>query len=131
MRQTGALVTDPSISIIRTKALRHAHRLEEALAECDQALKTAQRGDVMVMVPDVYRMKGDVLADLGRADEADHAYSKAVQHARNQGAVPLELRALNGSLESKAELQLLVEQSAMHPESQEMVTARWILTALN
>jgi class 3 adenylate cyclase/tetratricopeptide (TPR) repeat protein len=141
MRQTGALVTDPSISIIRTKALRHAHRLEEALAECDQALKTAQRGDVMVMVPDVYRMKGDVLADLGRADEADHAYSKAVQHARNQGAVPLELRALiaslnhrqlnNGSLESKAELQLLVEQSAMDPESQEMVTARWILTALN
>jgi predicted Zn-dependent protease len=111
------------------------------LAECDQALKTAQRGDVMVMVPDVYRMKGDVLADLGRADEADHAYSKAVQHARNQGAVPLELRALiaslnhrqlnNGSLESKAELQLLVEQSAMDPESQEMVTARWILTALN
>lgn len=140
MRQTGALVTDPSTSVLCAKALRHIHRLEEALAECDQALNTARRGEVMVMVPDVYRMKGDVLADLGRTDEADHSYSKAVQHARDQGAVPLELRALiallnhrqlnHGSVESKEELQLLVEKSAMDPESQEMVTARWLLSAL-
>jgi hypothetical protein len=64
-----------------------------------------------------------------------------VQHAREQGAIPLELRALiallnhrqinHGSLESKADLQLLVEHSAMDPASQEMVTARWLLSALN
>jgi class 3 adenylate cyclase/tetratricopeptide (TPR) repeat protein len=141
MRQTGAMVTDPSTSVLSAKALRHTNRLEDALAECDQALNTARRGDVKVMVPDVYRMKGDVLADLGRAEEADHAYCKAVEHAREQEAVPLELRALiallnhrqlnYGSLESKADLQLLVEHSAMDPASQEMVTARWLLSALN
>jgi len=141
LRQTGAFVTDPSTSLHSAKALRHTNRLEEALAECDQALKTAQRGDVMVMVPDVYRMKGDVLADLDRIDEADQAYWKAVQHAREQGAIPLELRALiallnhrqinHGSLANKADLQLLVDQSLMDPASQEMVTARWMLTTLN
>jgi tetratricopeptide (TPR) repeat protein len=141
LRQTGALVTDPSTSVLCAKVLRHTSRLEEALAECDQALNTAQRGDVMVMVPDIYRMKGDVLADLGRIYEADQAYLKAVHHAHEQQAIPLELRALtallkhrqlnHGSLENKADLQSLINRSPMDPAAQEMVTAQCVLAALN
>ena len=140
MRQTGALVTDPSTSVHVMTALRFTGRLDDALDESDQALASARRGDVLVMVPEVLRGKGDVLAELGRADEADYAYENAVLNARAQGAVPLQLRALTAilkhrqrddfSLVIRNEVQELLHRCQMDPASKDVIVARAVLSSL-
>ena len=108
--------------------------------ESDQALASARRGDVLVMVPEVLRGKGDVLAELGRADEADYAYENAVLNARAQGAVPLQLRALTAllkhrqrddfSLVIRNEVQELLHRCQMDPASKDVIAARGVLSSL-
>jgi adenylate cyclase len=51
------------------------------------------------MMPEIYRTRGNILRDLGRLDEATHAYRQAVACARAQGARSLELRALTSLLD--------------------------------
>jgi hypothetical protein len=50
------------------------------------------------MMPEIYRTRGDVLGELGRVGQAEEAYCMAVDCARAQGALSLELRALTSLL---------------------------------
>ncbi|MFN9622319.1 MAG: ATP-binding protein [Cyanobacteriota bacterium] len=93
-RQTGSLVTDPSTATIIMRVLLRLGRLEDALEESNLALSSAMAGEVKVMVPEIYRCRGDVLSALGRFEEADLAYCQAVKSARAQSAASLELTAL-------------------------------------
>jgi hypothetical protein len=58
----------------------------------------AKTGHVGAMMPEIYRTRGDVLGELGRAGQAEEAYCMAVDCARAQGALSLELRALTSLL---------------------------------
>jgi class 3 adenylate cyclase/tetratricopeptide (TPR) repeat protein len=94
-RETGALVTDPSTSTIFMTALQRLGCLEEALKESKDAVATADRGHVKVMVPEVLRHQGNVLAALERFEEADQSYRQAARCARLQSAASLEQRAVH------------------------------------
>ena len=106
-RQTASLVTDPSTATIIMAALQQSGRLEEALAESEWGASTAERGQVRVMVPEIFRCRGDVLAALGRAEEADQAYQRAVHCAREQAAASLEVRALTSLLRHRRQRKIL------------------------
>jgi hypothetical protein len=58
-----------------------------------------EAGLVRVMLPEVFRTRGDILLSLERLDEPDDAYRCAVACARAQGARSLELRALTSLLD--------------------------------
>jgi len=44
-------------------------------------------------VPELYRLKGELLLKAGRSDEAEECLNQALGEARGQGARLLELRA--------------------------------------
>jgi class 3 adenylate cyclase/tetratricopeptide (TPR) repeat protein len=104
-RQTGSLVTDASTTCIITSALLHLGQLEQALAETVSGLNTAKRGEIRVMVPEILRLRGDVYGAHGQWHEADLAYQDAVQAARDQRALSLELRALTSWLRHRSTAQ--------------------------
>jgi len=97
-RQTNSLVTDASTSSILISALCQLGLHKDALEESISSFQIAKNGQVRVMVPEVLRLRGDILDNLGRVDEADLAYQQSVLAARDQGAYSLELRSLNSLL---------------------------------
>jgi hypothetical protein len=112
-------------------------RSEEALAESGNGVARAESGNVRVMVPEIYRIRGDIYADLDRHREADEAYATAVSSAKDQGAVSLELRALTSLLShrlahgdaqsTRSELQTLVASIPVSPDRPDMIAARALL----
>jgi class 3 adenylate cyclase/tetratricopeptide (TPR) repeat protein len=97
-QQTGSDVICSTTTCINTEELHRVGRSEEALRQSGIGEKRAEEGHVGVMVPEIIRTRGDILSDLGRSQEADEAYDLAVQSARSQGALSLELRALTSLL---------------------------------
>jgi hypothetical protein len=79
--------------------LHMAGHSEEALSVSAEGERRAEIGFVRVMMPEIFRTRGDILRDLGRLGEADNAYHRAVDCARTQGARSLELRALASLLD--------------------------------
>jgi hypothetical protein len=57
------------------------------------------------MVPEILRLRGDVYGAHGQWHEADLAYQDAVQAARDQRALSLELRALTSWLRHRSTAQ--------------------------
>ncbi len=100
-RQTGSGVIEGSATSMACEAMHLAGRSEEALVVSREGELRAKAGHVGAMMPEIYRTRGDVLRDLGRAGQAEDAYSMAVDRARAQGAVSLELRALTSLLDFK------------------------------
>lgn len=93
-RQTGSGIIESSVTSMICEALHIVGRSDEALAVSVQGEQRAEQGFVRVMKPEVYRIRGKILRDLNRLDEADAAYCLAVECARAQGARSLEIRAL-------------------------------------
>ena len=55
--------------------------------------ETAHRGHVGVLLPDVYRLMGEIHLEAGALDEAESAFRKALETAEAQKALSLALRA--------------------------------------
>jgi tetratricopeptide (TPR) repeat protein len=100
-RQTQAFVADASTCCLITDAYRRLGRLDEALAETENGLATARRGQIRVMVPEILCCRGDIHRELGNDREAELAFRQAVEEARDQGAVSLELRALTSLIQHR------------------------------
>jgi tetratricopeptide (TPR) repeat protein len=98
-RQTGSGCIEGSVTSMVSEALHMAGRSEEALVVSTEGERRADTGLVRVMVPEIYRIRGNILRDLDRLDQADEAYRLAVACARAQGAVSLEIRALTSLLD--------------------------------
>jgi class 3 adenylate cyclase/tetratricopeptide (TPR) repeat protein len=92
-RATRSDLMGPTVGVIHGEGLRAAGRREEALEMLADAAKTAHRGRVGVLLPDVYRLMGEIHLDLGRLDHAENAFHKALDTAAAQKALSLELRA--------------------------------------
>jgi hypothetical protein len=58
----------------------------------DQAVSTAEAGGEKQSLVAIYRVRGEILFDLGRGDEAQRALSRALEIARHQEARFEELR---------------------------------------
>jgi hypothetical protein len=136
-RQTGSGVIEGSTTSMLSEALHMAGHSEEALAVSAEGERRAEKGLVRVMMPEIFRTRGNILLDLERADEADQACRRAVACARAQGARSLELRALTSLLDMHltrgqpgdlpAELRRTMDAMATRPDRPDLMTARALL----
>ena len=60
------------------------------LVVSNEGERRAETGLVRVMMPEIYRTRGDILRDLGRVIEANEVYPQAVACARAQNARSLD-----------------------------------------
>jgi class 3 adenylate cyclase len=138
--QTGSGVIEGSTTSMVCEALHMAGRPEEALVASAEGERRAQAGLVGVMVPEIFRTRGDILYDLERLDDADRAYRRAVACARGQGARSLELRGLTSLLELRlkrgqpgdlpTELRRLVDGMSCSPDRPDVLKARCLVAEL-
>ncbi len=92
--QTGSGSIEGSTTSMISEALHWCGRDDEALAASAEGEQRALDGEVGVMLPEIYRTRGDILRDMGRMGDARKAYHQAIDCARAQAALSLELRAL-------------------------------------
>ena len=77
-------------------ALGRAGRLAEGLATIDDAIDRSGRADELWIMPELLRIKGELLfahGSAGAADEADACFRQALDWAERQGALSWQLRA--------------------------------------
>jgi tetratricopeptide (TPR) repeat protein len=137
-RQTGSGIVEGSTTSMISEALHLASRSEESLAASAEGEQRAQKGGVLLMLPEIYRTRGTILRDLGRLQEADDAYQKACDCARAQGARSLEIRALTSLLELRldrrepgllpAELERAMAALPNNQDRPDLLTAHELLT---
>jgi class 3 adenylate cyclase len=136
-RQTGGNVIEASITSMISEAMHMAGRSEEALAVSSDGEQRVKNGHIGVMVPEIFRTRGDILQDLGRRDAAHEAYRQAVACARAQGARSLEVRALTSLLgmqlsrgqpgDLPSELRRAMDVMVCQPNRPDLLTARSLL----
>jgi class 3 adenylate cyclase/tetratricopeptide (TPR) repeat protein len=136
--QTGFRVIEGSTTSMISEALHLAGRSEEALVVSSEGERRAKAGFVRHLMPEVHRIRGNILRELGRSDEAAAAYSDAAGCARVQGATSLELRALTSLLELRqsssrpgdlpAELGRVISAMPIAPDRPDLVSARELLS---
>jgi ATP/maltotriose-dependent transcriptional regulator MalT len=140
-RQTGCSgVLEGSFTSMMGEAMHLAGRSEEALVESNEGERRAKAGYVLAMMPEIYRIRGNILRNLDRLDQADEAYREAVACARAQGARSLELRALTSQLDLRlalgrphdvaAELRRVKDAMLCAPDRPDLAAARELLTRL-
>lgn len=140
-RQTGCSgVLEGSFTSMMSEAMHLAGRSEEALVESNEGERRAKAGYVLAMMPEIYRIRGNILRNLDRLDQADEAYSEAVDCARAQGARSLELRALTSQLDLRlslgqpedipTELHRAMNAMICAPDRPDLAAARELLTRL-
>lgn len=89
----GAAVWTPYLEIALADAERHAGRVDVALAAVERALARIERLGERAWQPEGLRVRGLVLAALGRRDDALASLEQAAQVADAQGAPSWALRA--------------------------------------
>jgi class 3 adenylate cyclase/tetratricopeptide (TPR) repeat protein len=92
-RATRSDLMGPTVGIIHGEGLRAAGRKQEAIEMLGATAQTAERGHVGVLLPDVYRLMGEIHLEAGAFSEAESAYRKALDTATAQQALSLALRA--------------------------------------
>jgi adenylate cyclase len=94
-RATGAALGQPHFLALLAEIHREAGQLEEGLAVVTGALAAVQvRGDRFYEA-ELYRLKGELLAQTPTSTEAEAAFRHALEVARRQQARSLALRAAN------------------------------------
>jgi hypothetical protein len=89
----------------------------------------------------LFRLRGLIHSNLGNVSEAEQAFMQAIDLARQQGARSLELRALTnlvahnlryeGSSASCADLQEMIDESAIDTLRPDAITARRLLANID
>ena len=92
-RATRSDLMGPTVAVIHAEGLRAAGRDEEALEMLAATAETARRGHVGVLLPDVFRLIGEIHLQAGALAQAEAAFEQALATARAQQALSLELRA--------------------------------------
>ena len=92
-RATRSDLMGPTVGVIHGEGLRAAGRPAEALEMLGATAETAERGHVGVLLPDVYRLMGEIHLEAGAFGEAGSAFRRALETARAQKALSLALRA--------------------------------------
>jgi predicted ATPase len=95
---TGALMWSPYFLGLLAEALDRAGRVGDGLKAVAEALSLAERTGVRWIEADLHRLRGDLLAagEEPRLVEAEACFRRALEVAREQGALMWELRAATG-----------------------------------
>jgi tetratricopeptide (TPR) repeat protein len=117
-RATRSDLMGPTVAVIHAEGLRAAGRPDEALVMLRAAAQTAREGHVGVLLPDVYRLIGELHFEAGELAEAEGALAQALEIARAQNALSLELRAALA-------MYPLLAQTGRHEEGIERVRSRY------
>jgi predicted ATPase/class 3 adenylate cyclase len=95
--KTGARIYTPYFTCCLAEAYLAAGQPAEGLAPLTEVIAVVQRSGEGWWQPELYRMKGELLAKVGRVDEngadPEHYFRKALELATHQGARSLSLRA--------------------------------------
>jgi tetratricopeptide (TPR) repeat protein len=108
-RATHSDLMGPTVGVIHAEGLRAAGRQPEALEMLAATAEAAQRGHVGVLLPEVYRLMGELHLQAGGLGEAESALRKALETAEAQKALSLALR-------SSLSYHSLLEQTERHAE---------------
>ena len=92
-RATRSDLMGPTVGVIHGEGLRAAGRQAEAIEMLAATAERAQRGHVGVLLPDVYRLMGEMQLEGGMVREAELAFRKALETAEAQKALSLALRS--------------------------------------
>jgi tetratricopeptide (TPR) repeat protein len=92
-RATRSDLMGPTVGVIHAEGLREAGRHSEAIEMLAATAEKAQRGHVGVLLPDVYRLMGELQLEGGMHCEAELAFRKALETAEAQEALSLALRS--------------------------------------
>jgi len=92
-RATRSDLMGPTVGVIHGEGLREAGRQPEAIEMLAATAEKAQRGHVGVLLPDVYRLMGEMQLEGGMLCEAELAFRKALETAEAQKALSLALRS--------------------------------------
>jgi class 3 adenylate cyclase/tetratricopeptide (TPR) repeat protein len=91
--QTGSRLTLVMMNVLCAEALHRLGNDDQALEKLTVAEKEMRQRQEGLLAPDIWRVRGTILA--GRRDDAaaDRAYREAIRRAQRQNARALELRA--------------------------------------
>lgn len=90
--QTGARLTLVMMNVFCAEAFYRLEDDDEAFRRLDAAEAETARGEGP-MAPDIWRLRGQLLARQGETAAAEASYRRALGRARGQDALSLELRA--------------------------------------
>jgi predicted ATPase len=93
---TGAELDHPYYLGLLGEALAATGGPPEGLGVVDEAIRMVGTERPFYYLPELHRVRGDLLARDGRAGEAAEAYGRAVQVAAGHGTSAAELRAALG-----------------------------------
>jgi class 3 adenylate cyclase/tetratricopeptide (TPR) repeat protein len=90
---TGAQIFKPHALTLIADVHRSIGQYREGLAFIDEASSCAERGKIHFYDAETLRVKGELLAGMGNADQARRCYGMALDVAATQGAESLRRRA--------------------------------------
>lgn len=94
MKATGARMLQSFIlSVLAEAGQRAGAPPHQCLELIDQALEHVRQSSEGFWEPELHRLRGELLAQMGRDSEAEHHLHKALELSIAKGAVALELRA--------------------------------------
>jgi tetratricopeptide (TPR) repeat protein len=91
--QSGTRLSMVMMNVICAESLYRLGDDEEAFLLLDQAEGDMQARQEGLMAPEIWRVRGRLLARRGQCAAAEAAYLQAMKRARGQGALSLELRS--------------------------------------
>ena len=94
-RSIGGLNNRTHFLNLLADVYRLADRPNDGLSALDEAEEIATRFELHAHAVETHRMRGELCSALGREDEAEASWLKAIGVARQQSTRTLELRAVN------------------------------------
>ncbi len=101
--QTGARLTLVMMNVLWGEALYRLGDDDEAFRRLDVAEAEMNARREGLLAPDIWRVRGKLLARQGERSAAEASYCQAIERARTQQALSLELRAALDLYELRAE----------------------------
>jgi class 3 adenylate cyclase/tetratricopeptide (TPR) repeat protein len=92
-RATRSDLMGPTVGVIHGEGLRAAGRQPEAIEMLAATAETARRGRVGVLLPEVYRLIGEIHLEGGALSESELAFRMALETAEAQKSLSLSLRS--------------------------------------
>jgi predicted ATPase len=93
-RSTGSLIKFVEVQVMHAEVLRKAGFTERALDALEDGIAQASKSQEHLLEPELYRIRGEIRLGQGDESAAVADFDRALDIARGQGALSLELRAV-------------------------------------
>jgi tetratricopeptide (TPR) repeat protein len=93
-RATGSFIKYVEVMVMYAEALYKAGRIEDAVHALEEGMRHANTREEHLLESELYRIRGDIRLAQNRESDAAEDLDRAIEIARRQSAVALELRAV-------------------------------------